>query len=81
MDMYRVRINADDGWKFLTALAKLDSMHFINLNNTAQPFSLRYIQEMKVIEQGLKKLDIIERSYEKLHYKMQVPLSMNHFEE
>ena len=79
MELYRVTIPKDDAWKVVEALGKEDVAHFIDLNKGEQPFSLPYVQRIKLCDDTERKVHFLINKCIEYRIKMYKPMDADVF--
>ena len=57
MDLFQILVPKDNDWDIMNELGLLNCLQFIDLNKEEQPYSLRYISQVKRAEEAMKKLE------------------------
>lgn len=79
IELYKLSIHKDFTWNIMNELGKLNSLHFINVNQGLQPHELKYTNDIKNSEAALHKLDYIERKMNEFDIKMNQCPDMDDF--
>lgn len=80
MTLFQVAMQRDQDWTSLTELLRLDCLHFENLNAHVLPHKLTYCEQLRQVDETLRRIQYIEDIHSKYSVDLHAPKSLAQFD-